>query len=372
MRLSTGLTPRMIVCCEELPQHLALPRGCAGQANELLAELGIELLVSDERSDGDALDVSFTGELRPEQEQAVKALTAEDFGVLCAPPGAGKTVVGVAAIAARGRSTLVLVHRRPLVEQWVDTIERWLDIDPSSVGVIGSRRRAPAGLIDVATVQSLARDGDVGSMLARYGHVVVDECHHVAAVSIERLLGSCPARFVTGLTATPYRRDGHQPIIAMQCGPIRHTLHADADAAFGLRVIRRETAIDPMLLPREPGIQEVYAALAADEARLELIASDTREMLDEGRAPILLTERRDHLDRLAERLRASVPGLVTLHGNVTPRRRRQALARLAALEPNEPRLVLATGRFVGEGFDDPRLDTLVLAMPIAWKGTVEQ
>lgn len=192
------------------------------------------------------------------------------------------------------------------------------------------------------------------------------------AVSVERLLGSCPARYVTGLTATPYRRDRHQPIIAMQCGPTRHTMSEPALDSLALRVIRRDTAFDPAGLPPEPGIQEIYSALAADEQRTELVVADTLALLDEGRAPIVLTERRDHLDRLAERLGADVPELVALHGDVTPRRRLDALARLAQLSGGDPRLVLATERFVGEGFDDPRLDTLLLAMPIGWNGTVVQ
>jgi superfamily II DNA or RNA helicase len=227
-------------------------------------------------------------------------------------------------------------------------------------------------VIDVATVQGLARAGPDAETLRRYGHVIVDECHHVPAVSIERVLGSCPARYVTGLTATPYRRDGHHPIIPMQCGPTRHVMSSASAGLGALRVVRRDTGFDPSGLPPDPGIQEVYSALAADSERLELVAADTLALLAEGRAPIVLTERRDHLERLAERLSEHVPGLVSLHGDVTPRRRRDSLASLSQLSPDEPRLVLATGRFIGEGFDDPRLDTLLLAMPIAWKGTVVQ
>lgn len=372
MRLSTGLTPRVVVCFEDLPRHIALPRGCLEDVRSLLSELGAELRVTDERSNGFAVEATFTGLLNPAQEHAIAELTTYDTGVLCAPPGAGKTVMGVNLIAARGRSTLVLVHRKPLVEQWLSHLSEFLDVDPDAVGTIGGGRNKPSGMIDVATVQTLARATSDATTLERYGHVIIDECHHVAAVSIERLLGSCPARYITGLTATPYRRDGHQPIITMQCGPIRHTMPTPEDGMLALRVIRRDTAFDPDVLPPDPGIQEIYSALATDEQRLELIAGDTLALLGEGRAPIVLTERRDHLDRLAERLRTHVPALVTLHGDVTPRRRRDALARLGQLSGDEPRLVLATGRFIGEGFDDPRLDTLLLAMPIAWKGTVVQ
>jgi superfamily II DNA or RNA helicase len=372
MRLSTGLTPRVISSFEDLARHVALPRGCLPEVRSLLDDLAIELLVTDERSDGKDLEATFTGTLSEAQARAVDDVGVHEVGVLCAPPGAGKTVMGASLIAARGRSTLILVHRKPLVEQWLSRLREFLDLDSHAIGTIGGAQGKPSGLIDVATVQSLTRTSSDVDVLSQYGHVVVDECHHVPAVSVERLLSSCPARYVTGLTATPYRRDGHQPIIAMQCGPIRHTMNGGPAHAFALRVIRRDTDFEPSGLPPDPGIQEIYSALAADEKRIELIAADTLALLEEGRAPVVLTERREHLDRLVAHLSVHVPGLVALHGDVTPRRRREALARLAQLSSTEARLVVATGRYIGEGFDDPRLDTLLLAMPIAWKGTVVQ
>lgn len=372
MRLSTALTPRMVVCFDDFSRHLAMPRGCLTGVRSLLADLDIELKVSDERIEGRAIEAKFTGTLSETQERAVVDLAGHNIGVLCAPPGAGKTVMGASLIAERARSTLIVVHRKPLVEQWLARLDEFLDVGADSIGTLGGTGSKPSGTIDVATVQALTRSSADGSMLEQYGHIVVDECHHVPAVSIERLLGSCPARYVTGLTATPYRRDGHHPIIAMQCGPVRHTMAAPASGSLDLRVIRRDTGFDPAELPPDPGIQEIYSALAVDKRRIELVASDALALLAKGRAPIVLTERRDHLDRLVDRLAPHVPELVALHGDVTPRRRRAAVARLAALSADEPRLVLATGRFIGEGFDDPRLDTLLLAMPIAWKGTVVQ
>jgi superfamily II DNA or RNA helicase len=372
MRLPTGLTPRVIACFEDFDCHLALPRGCLTDARSLLESLGIEFVVTDERSDGEPIEASFTGTLGEAQAQAVADLATHDIGVLCAPPGAGKTVMGASLIAERARSTLILVHRKPLVEQWLARLCEFLDVPPDALGTLGGANSKPSGVVDVATVQALTRSGAGASLLEPYGHIIVDECHHVPAVSVERLLSSCPARYVTGLTATPQRRDGHHPIIAMQCGPVHHTMAAPAAKSLGFRVIRRDTEFDPTGLPPDPGIQEIYSALAADERRIELIATDSLALLANGRSPIVLTERRDHLDRLADRLAPHVPELVALHGDVTPRRRREAVARLAALSTEQPRLVLATGRFIGEGFDDPRLDTLLLAMPIAWKGTVVQ
>jgi superfamily II DNA or RNA helicase len=372
MRLSTALTPRLIACFEDLAHHLALPRGCAEALEALLDEFGIAIEITDERSLGSPIDAVFAGTLRDEQAAALEDLLEHDIGVLCAPPGAGKTVIGAHLIAKRGQSTLVLVHRKPLVEQWVARLKEFLDVDGGEIGVIGGGRSKATGRIDVAMVQSLARSELDPALLAGYGHVVVDECHHVPAVSIERVLARCPARFITGLTATPIRRDGHQPIIAMQCGPIRHTIAPTGGAELALRVIRRNTTFDPSVLPAEPAIQEIYRALTVDTDRTELIVRDVRDLLDEGRAPLVLTERREHLERLGERLRAHAPTLVTLHGDVTARRRREALAQLSDLPPDAPRVLLATGRYIGEGFDDPRLDTLLLTMPIAWKGTVVQ
>jgi hypothetical protein len=260
MRMSTALTPRVIACFEDLAHHLALPRGCVDDLRELLADLGVALDLCDERTDGEPVASTFTGTLTDVQARAADDLLAHEIGVLCAPPGSGKTVMGARLIAARGRSTLVLVHRKPLVEQWLARLCEFLDLDPTAIGIIGGGRNTPTGRVDIATVQTLARADFDLSGLARYGHVIVDECHHVPAVSVERVLAACPARYVTGLTATPYRRDGHQPIIAMQCGPVRHTIGSQPDTDLALRVVRRDTAFDPAVLPDEPGIQEIYSA----------------------------------------------------------------------------------------------------------------
>jgi superfamily II DNA or RNA helicase len=208
-----------------------------------------------------------------------------------------------------------------------------------------------------------------------YGHVIVDECHHVPAVSFERVLSSVKARFVTGLTATPRRRDGLHPIIAMQLGPVRFAVPARSETArrpFEHRLIVRETEFTGGGPDATSGIQTLYAALAADEARNRLILADVIRALEEGRSPILLTERRDHLRYFVERLQQITRHLVVLRGGMTAAERRTSAAQLAAIADTEPRLVIATGRYIGEGFDDARLDTLFLAMPVSWKGTLVQ
>ena len=368
-RLSTHKTPRVIACHELCGGRLLLPRGCLDGVRNELDEAGVTLVIEDDRVEGDAIEARFAGSLSADQERAVDALARHETGVLVAPPGSGKTVMAVGLIARRACRTLVLVHRRPLLEQWVKSLARFLGLEPSQIGVIGTREGV-AG-IDVAMIQSLTRRDDRGELLGGYGHVVVDECHHVSAVSVEALLREIPCRYVTGLTATPRRRDGHHPIIAMQCGPVRHTLGPEPDVGSAVRrvVIERRTDFDPATLPTDPHIQEILGAISADPERTRRIADDVLAELAAGRFALVLTERRAHLDALAALLRDAAPELVTLHGGMGVRARRRAEQLLAG---DEPRIVLATGRYIGEGFDDPRLDTLVLAMPIAWSGTMTQ
>ncbi len=366
-RLSTHKTPRVIACHEDTGDRLLLPRGCVDGAVDEIEATGTALTVRDERSDGALIAVTFAGTLTAPQQAAVQAMAAHETGVLVAPPGAGKTVMATALIAKRARSTLVLVHRRPLLEQWISRLAEFLDIAPDQIG--SSAKTPGSSGIDVAMVQTLARREDLD--LSRYGHVIVDECHHVPAFSVERLLRDLPARAITGLTATPRRRDGHHPIITMQCGPVRHTLTRSEQVETATRrvLITRDSGFDPTRLPVDPGIQEILSAVAADDSRTRRIAADVAAELSEDRFPLVLTERRGHLDAIAAHLKAQTDRIVVLHGGMGVKARRRADEMLAS---DGPRVVLATGRYIGEGFDDPRLDTLMLAMPIAWKGTMTQ
>jgi superfamily II DNA or RNA helicase len=375
LRLSTALTPRVIASAEELPEHVALPRGCRDDLETLLRSAGSSLVVDERRETGQRLDARFQGELTAVQAQAARALLKHDIGVFVAPPGVGKTVVGAYLVAARARNTLVLVHRQPLLDQWIAQLSMFLGVDPKTIGQIGAGKHAPTGRLDVAMLQSLVREGHVEDVVATYGHVIVDECHHVPAVSFERVLSEVKARFVIGLTATPRRRDGLHPILEMQIGPVRYAVDPRSQAArrpFEHRLIVHETAFAATGLDSNQGIQALYAALAADERRNRLIVEDVVSALKERRSPILLTERKDHLEHLATRLRPFVKHLVVLRGGMTPSERREVMTRLASIPSSEPRLVVATGRYIGEGFDDARLDTLFLTMPVSWKGTLIQ
>jgi superfamily II DNA or RNA helicase len=375
MRLSTALTPRVIACAEEFPEHIALPRGCLADLEGLLHEYGVALVMEDQRIAGDRLEVRFHGQLTAMQQGAASALLAHDTGVFVAPPGVGKTVVGTYLVAERARSTLVLVHRQPLLDQWVAQLSMFLGIDAKAIGRIGGGKRKINGYLDVAMLQSLVRGDAVNDIVATYGHVIVDECHHVPAVSFERVLSNVKAKYVTGLTATLQRRDGHHPIIEMQLGPVRFAIDPKNQTArrpFARRLIVRETRFRLAGEERQTPIQDLYRALVADESRNQLIVNDVLNALEEGRSPILLTERKDHLEYFEAQLRPAARNLVVLRGGMGAKQRREVRERIAAIPRNEERLVLATGRYVGEGFDDARLDTLFLTLPVSWKGTLLQ
>ena len=374
MRLSTALTPRVIACAEDLPRHVALPRGCVDGAAALLRRFACTLEVNDRREAGRTIKHGFRGTPTDLQKNAVRALLGHEIGVLVAPPGVGKTVAGIQLIAERGRNTLVLVHRRPLLDQWIAQLQMFLNVESGSIGRIGGGKRHVTGLIEVAMIQSLVKKEKVADLVAEYGHVMVDECHHVPAVSFERVLAEVRARYVTGLTATPRRRDGLHPIVEMQLGPARYVVNpkaASTSRPLVRRLIVRETSFELGADPAPP-IQRLYRSLAHDKPRNALILDDVIGSIEAGRSPIVLTERRDHLDLLADQLRGFVKHLIVLKGGVTARKQQQLLAALGAVPGGEERLVLATGRYVGEGFDDARLDTLFLTMPISWRGTVVQ
>ncbi|HEU0187374.1 MAG TPA: DEAD/DEAH box helicase family protein [Gallionellaceae bacterium] len=371
MRFSVWDEPRVIGCAENYPNHIALPRGCLDAALELLGENDIGAELIDERHAGEAIDVAFAGILRLDQESAVAAMLHHDTGVLCAPTAFGKTVTAAAMIARRGVNTLVLVHRTELLKQWQERLQSFLGVDKGVVGTIGGGKAKPTGKIDIAVMQSLSRQGEINPLVERYGHIIVDECHHVGAASFDAILKQAKAKYVLGLTATPIRRDGQQPIIFMQCGPTRYTAAKPAGAPHDLAVtpVTLHTRID---LPQEAGIQDVFRHLASDPERTTAIAAEIESAYQQGRKVLVLTERTEHLESIATALTGRVGNLKVLHGRVTRKSRAALIAELEALPPDAPRVLLATGKLVGEGFDHPPLDTLVLAMPVSWKGTLQQ
>jgi superfamily II DNA or RNA helicase len=375
LRLSTARTPRVICCVEDRGSHIAMPRGCLDDVEFVLREHGVRLMIEDRREGGERLDVTFRGRLTAVQEQAAAALRAHDLGVFVAPPGTGKTVVGAWLVAARATSTLILVHRKPLLDQWIARLGTFLGLDRRAIGCMGGGRKRMTGRIDVALIQALVRPQAVDDLVGKYGQVIVDECHHLPAVSFERVLREVRARYVTGLTATPYRRDGHGAIIHMLCGPVRFSLDASQkheQQRFELRLVRRETSFRPANDEGATSIQRLYAALAGDEVRNAAIIADVVAAVRGGRSPIVLTERRDHLEALVGQLAGKVRHVHVLRGGMGSRQRASVLEEMARSAPGGDRVVVATGRFIGEGFDDPRLDTLFLGLPVSWKGTLVQ
>ena len=375
MRLSTFGKPRVIRCAEEFPKHIALPRGCLDEVTAFFKSHNVVVQLEDQRFVGSSIEVKFQGQLRPEQQAAAKAMLASDEGILCATTAFGKTVIAAWLIAERKVNTLVLVHRRQLLDQWRERLAAFLNLPIKSIGQIGGGRRRASGMIDVAVIQSLNRKQVVDDLVANYGHVIVDECHHISAVSFEQVLRQVKARYITGLTATPQRKDGHHPIIVMQCGPIRHRVDARAQALarpFNHFVIPRPTNFRLPPSTEKPEMHELYAALADNKARNDLICVDLMRSVKAGRSPILLTERTSQVDEFASRLTGLVKHIVVLKGGMGAKQRRAIAEQLTTIPDGEERVLLATGRYIGEGFDDARLDTLFLAMPISWRGTLQQ
>jgi superfamily II DNA or RNA helicase len=377
MRLPTFGKPRIISCAELFPKHVALPRGCLDDLLSLLREVGVVVGLRDERQQGRPIEARFVGELRPEQDEAAAALLSHETGVLAATTAFGKTVIAANMIAARKRTTLVLVHRRQLLDQWVARLQAFLDISSNSIGVIHGGKKKPTGIIDIALMQSLVRKDIVADLVADYGHIIVDECHHLSAVGFEAIARAAKAQYVLGLSATVTRKDGHHPIIFMQCGPVRYRVDARKQAAgrpFDHKVVFRRTEfrIPRSSLEERPAIQELYARIAKDTARNDLIFDDILTVLEAGRSPVVITERKDHLDVLASRLSKFAKNVIVLRGGMGARDSRAATEALRAVSGAEERVLVATGRYLGEGFDDARLDTLFLTMPIAWRGTLAQ
>ena len=328
--------------------------------------------------------------LRPDQQPAVDALLAHRNGVLSATTAFGKTVVAAWLIAQRGVNTLILVHTQALLNQWQAALSQFLQIDEQLppqpkrrgrqrkrclIGQIGGGKHTAAGFVDIAMLQSLVHGGEIDPRVREYGVVIVDECHHVSAAGFEQVLRAVPARYVYGLTATPARADGHGPIITMQCGPIRYQVSAKEQAerqGFARVVVPRFTRFALPLTTEKATYGKICEALARDMLRNDRIVHDACDLLAQGRTPLLLTERLDHAKTLAAALRPCCPHVFLLSGRGTAKEKRALLDALAAVPVGQPLAVVAIGKYAGEGFDLPRLDALLLTMPVVWKGTLTQ
>ena len=387
LRLSTYQTPRIISCADLTEEFLALPRGCEDAVTTLLKEKNVAYRFEDKTNHGRPISVHFNGELRENQQKAVNTLAMNNTGVLSATTAFGKTVAAIGLIARHSVNTLILVHTKALLDQWGQRMEQFLIIDDMPViekgkrkknlspfGTLSSTGNKLHGIIDIALMQSCITDGEVKPFVKNYGLVIVDECHHVSAVNFEQILKAVNARYVYGLTATPIRKDGHQPIIFMQCGPIRY----NADAKTQMREKTFQRLLVPRFTPFRPisgkdlSFTKVMQQLAEDEYRNLFIVKDVIEALKEGRSPIILTNRTVHVEILADLLKPHCPNVITLVGSESTKEKRQKMEQLQSIPSTEPIVIVATGKYVGEGFDYARLDTLFLVSPVAWKGIVAQ
>ncbi|WP_320043425.1 DEAD/DEAH box helicase family protein [uncultured Desulfobacter sp.] len=392
MRKSTFGKPRVISCSDDYKSHIALPRGCECDVKSLLKEKNVTLIQEDKSNPGKVINVQFKGELRDEQQLAVDALSAHDNGVLSAATAFGKTVIGAKLISMKKVNTLVLVHRQQLLSQWRERLEQFLIIneflpEPSEkrgrkkeqniIGHMAAGKDRLSCIIDVAVMQSLNTKGDVKDAVKNYGMILVDECHHVPAVTFEQILKKATAKYIYGLTATPARPDGHHPIIFFYCGPVRFSVDAKKQA--------EQRPFDHYLIPRftsfrtPPGedeaqlsLQEIKTGLVSDEIRNQLIIDDVVECYENSRKSLILTGRVGHVAMLAAKLKERISNVISLTGGMGNKKTAQVIGEINEIKDTEPFVLVATGSYIGEGFDEARLDTLFLAMPIAWKGTLHQ
>ncbi|MGN1229658.1 MAG: DEAD/DEAH box helicase family protein, partial [Prevotella sp.] len=387
MRLSTYDVPRIISCSKLTDDYLAMPRGCEDDVIELLEANNAKYSIDDKTCHGRAIDVSFKGELRKEQQQAMSCMLSHPIGTLSATTAFGKTVFAIAMIAQRKVNTLILVHRKSLLDQWKKQLNDFLEINEdvtdnskrrknhlSPIGELCSGKDLLHGVIDIALIQSCLEDNEVKSFVRDYGMVIVDECHHVSSVSFEQVLKQVNAHYVYGLTATPIRKDGHQPIIFMQCGKIRYTADAKSQMdrqSFVRTLVPRFTSFRN-ISPDAKTYTQTIESLSTDDVRNKLIIEDVKTVIEEGRTPIILTNLTSHVRILTELLQHHAMHVVSLVGADSTKEKRMAMEKLSNVPASESLVIVATGKYIGEGFDYPRLDTLFLALPISWKGNIAQ
>jgi len=376
MRMQTYPHPRFIFSGELRPDHLLLPRGVLDKVTKILQEAGASVVIRDERIGKKRLKVEFDGTLTAIQEKAIKKVKETDIGILMAPPGAGKTVMACKLISERKVSTLVLVHRQPLLEQWKERISSFLKIPIKEIGTLSGSKKKMTGMVDVGMLQTISNLEDLSEIIEKYSQIIIDECHHIPAQTFEAIMKQLPARYVLGLSATPYRKDGLEKIMFLQCGPIRHEILPSEVSSLPKKVSIHETSlIFPDELGRQPPYHVLIHHLVQNEARNILITSKVTEVLNQNRFPLLVSDRKDHLELLEQLIKKSNPEveLVVLEGTLTNKQRKSALTKIHDLRAgNKKVMIMATSSLIGEGFDLPALDTLIFATPLSFEGRVIQ
>jgi len=395
MRISTYGMDRIICCADDSVDYLCLPRGCEEEMKTLLAAQGVSFTCMDKTNGGRTIAVEFNGALRDEQPLALEKMLEHDIGVLSGTTAFGKTVLAIRLIAERKVNTLIIVDKVTLISQWKKRLQEFLSIHETLpeaeahqkkrgrkksreiIGQMGNGKNSLSGIIDIALMQSLNKSGDANECVKNYGMIIVDECHHAAAFSFEQVLKAAPAKYVYGLTATPTRKDGRHPIIFMQCGPIRYRDDAKLQAEkrpFDHFIIPRFTSLRAPLgrNEQELTIQDYYSEIVVSEMRNQLIIDDVINSHQQGRNCLVLTERKAHVKLLSKALSEKIPEVISLTGRMGAKETSEIFKRISETPAGRQLTLVATGKYIGEGFDEPRLDTLFLTMPISWKGTIQQ
>ncbi len=389
--LSNYANSRYVYLGKDDNGYICIPRGLFEQLIERCEKAKILYKVTDKRCSGTEIQAEFIGELREKQSKAVHRLLQYDNGILSAATAFGKTVVCSNIIAQKKVSTLILLESSALIEQWEKALTSFLSIDAelpeyktktgrtrkrkSLIGTIQGAKDTSTGIIDIAMVGSLCKKGEFHPRLKEYGMVLVDECHHSASNTISTVLQESSAKYVYGVTATPFRGDGLERINYMLLGPVRFQYSAKEKAD--------DLGIDHLVVPRftrtvsphgreKLHINDAYEIIRNSEIRNEQIATDIKYCIESGRTPIVLTRYTDHAALIYELINTYADKVFLLTGTKSKKKQRELREQMDRVQRSETMILIATGQLVGEGFDYPRLDTLIMATPVAWKGVVEQ
>ena len=391
MGFSNQDTPRVVYAGYDEGDYIVIPRGCLDDLKSLLDDAEISYSIMDQRQEGRRIDVTFNGALYPEQSLAAEKMLYDDNGVLAAATAFGKTVVGAYLIAQKRVNTLVLVHTVEIMNNWVRDLNKFLTINEplptyttptgrvkrrdSVVGTFSSQKDASTGIIDIAMITSLGRNDDINPMVRNYGMVIMDECHHSAAFTHENVLRAVTAKYVYGMTATAKRMDGQVKKIFMQFGPIRHRYTAKERAekqGIGHFVYPRFTRLVDVEGNGDRHISDYFEMVCKSEMRNLLIVADTVDSVKKGRTPLVMTKYREHAQNLYNALQGAADHVFLLQGGNSLKARAALRDKMLAVGRDETMIVVAIGQYIGEGFNYPRLDTLLLTMPISFEGNVEQ
>jgi superfamily II DNA or RNA helicase len=380
MRLSTWDKPRILYCYEYFSEYIGLPVGCLYGLLNILEYYHIKPELQDKQNHGQQIDFQFFGELREEQKKALEKLLKYPTGILSASTAFGKTVIALRLIAERKVNTLILVHRKQLADQWAERIHQFLGIPQKEIGCYSGNKKLRTGLIDIAVMQSVVKKDSVAEWVHEYGQVIVDECHHISAASFERIIRKCPAYYRLGLSATVIRKDGQHPIVLMNLGDVRYASRKNETPLFAQNVFPRFTEftlpneLDEMAANKESftAIQDIFRSLWTNEERNKLIVQDILGAYREGRECLILSERLEHLEILKEALQGQAPHVFVFKGGMGKKQLKKTSEEMRNIPQGENRIILATGKYLGEGFDIPYLDTLFLVFPFSWKGTLVQ